>query len=222
MMQKKTDQARFNMIEQQIKPWNVNDSRVLDAMRHIRREDFVPEAHRDMAFMDIAIPLDTGAMLEPKLVARMLQSLDAGSTDRVLIVGVGTGYVAALLSQCAHSVICVEPNAELVEGAKQKLAMAGISNVQFECGDANDGWPACGEVDRVFVRSSMAVMPSQLCKQLSQSGRCVAVVGGGDTMELFCYHQENGKIVADSVLDTVIPRFGETTSQVESKAEFIF
>ncbi len=218
MMRNKIEQARFNMVEQQVKPWNVHDRSVLDAMRAVRREDFVPTEHVKLAFVDTAIPLNDGAMLEPKIVARMLQSLSAQKSDRVLLVGVGTGYVAALLSQYVYSVVCVEPNQTKLETAQRNIAMAGIGNVQFQLGEADAGWAGAGEVDCIFVRSSLRSMPKALCQQLAQDGRCVAVIGSGEVMELVCYCRAGGEILAESILDTVTPRLGKHSME----REFIF
>ncbi len=218
-MQSKLEQARFNMVEQQIKPWNVHDSAVLNAIRDIRREDFVPAEHTALAFADISIPLSSGrVMLEPKIVAQMLQTLHVDRCHRVLMVGVGTGYVAALLSKLAHEVICTSKSATDIETAKRNVAMAGIGNVYFEQGDALAGWNQAGELDRIFIRSAIPEIPHLLCEQLSEQGRCVAIVGVGKIMELICYQKQQGTIVETSVLDTAT----SLMDKKNTKLEFIF
>ena len=127
--------ARANMIDQQIRPWNVLDLQTLNALESVRREDFVPKDYRNLAFADVKIPLGDGeVMLEPKVSARMMESLQLSTNDRVLEVGTGTGYLTAVLSQvCAH-VTSVEINPALLEQARRNLGMAGLENVALEQG----------------------------------------------------------------------------------------
>ncbi|MBP6712182.1 MAG: protein-L-isoaspartate O-methyltransferase, partial [Propionivibrio sp.] len=134
------EQARFNMIQQQIRPWEVLDPDVLDLLAIVKREDFVPAAHKDLAFADVEIPLKENAqasqiMLAPKIEARMLQALGIRNTDTVLEIGAGSGFMAALLAARAEFVYAVEIDPELVETARNNLKHAGVANVSVDLGD---------------------------------------------------------------------------------------
>src|SRR3954465_10328998 len=139
------ERTRFNMVEQQIRPWDVLDQNVLDLLFTVRREDFVPPQHRSLAFVDMEIPLSAHAtpderMLSPKLEARMVQELTIKPTDRILEVGTGSGYMTALLAKRGAHVTSVEINAEFSAAAHKKLLANGITNVTLEIGDAARGW----------------------------------------------------------------------------------
>ena len=135
------EMVRANMIEQQIRPWNVLAMQTLNALSLVRREDFVPAEYRELAFADVQIPLGNGeAMLEPKLSARMMESLQLEENDKVLDIGTGSGYLGALMASiCAH-VTSVEIDPRLLAQAQRNLAMAAITNVTLEVGDAHAGW----------------------------------------------------------------------------------
>ena len=135
------EQARFNMIEQQIRPWDVLDADILDLLLVVKRENFVPEAYKNLAFVDTMIPLPDGeSMLTPKLEARIAQDIQAKKHENVLLVGAGTGYLAALLSHRARHVTAVEISPEMKAVAEKNLAANGISNVSVELGNASQGW----------------------------------------------------------------------------------
>ena len=180
------EQARFNMIEQQIRPWRVLDEDVLDLLSQVRREEFVPPAYRSMAFMDIEIPLNpsveeaerTGqVMLAPRVEARMLQDAGVKATDRVLEIGTGSGYVAALLGRSAAQVLTLEINADLVEFAQDNLRRAGLSNVEVRMADGSRDLSQEGPFDVSMLSGSIAEVPSSLLALLTEGGRLVAVVG---------------------------------------------
>lgn len=178
------DQARFNMVEQQIRPWEVLDQTVLDLFLNIKREDFVPQAYRDLAFADLEIPLGYGAtMLQPKVEARLLQSLRVGPKDHVLEIGTGSGYMAALLAARAERVVSVEIFAELAQMARYNLTKAGVGNVTVEIGDGSRGWAAGGQYDVICVTGSIPVVPPELLAQLKVGGRLAAFVGREPAME---------------------------------------
>ena len=161
--------ARANMIEQQIRPWNVLAMQTLDALKGIRREDFVPAAHREMAFADVQIPLGGGeVMLEPKVSARMLEALDLGADDRVLEIGTGSGYLTALLASLSAHVTSVEIDRGLLDAARRNLAKAGIANVTLENGDAHAGWGGGG--GRGEAERFNAILISGSLPTLSDSG----------------------------------------------------
>ena len=172
------EQARLNMVESQIRPWEVLDQTVLDLLLTIKREEFVPERYRALAFADMEIPLDQGeVMLAPKVEARMLQELGIRKTDKILEVGTGSGYVTALLSKLGGQVISVERHAEFSQSAARKLAGHGTRNAQLIIGDAAEGWPALAPYDAILLTGSVPVLPESFRRQLSVGGRLLAVVG---------------------------------------------
>lgn len=181
------EQARFNMIEQQIRPWNVLDPAVLKLLSVVRREEFVPEAQRELAFADLEIPLGAKpgqAMLAPKIEARMLQELALKNTDKVLEIGSGSGYMAALLAAKAEFVYSVEIDPALVDFARGNLARAGVVNVSVDLGDAALGWPLYAPYDAIVVSASMPALPEALLGQLKIGGRLVAIVGEAPAMQV--------------------------------------
>lgn len=176
------EQARFNMVEQQIRPWNVLDFRVLELLGKIKREQFVPSGRRGMAFMDMEIPLGHGAsMWCPKLEARALQELLLKRSDSVLEVGSGSGYMAALLSHLAGQVTSVEIVPELNAFAEKNLAAHHIGNVELELGDAAQGWP--GHYDAIILTGSVPVLPEAFQNSLKAGGRLFAIVGDNQLMQ---------------------------------------
>ncbi len=178
------EQARFNMIEQQIRPWNVLDQDVLDLLSEVRREEFVPAAHQALAFADLEIPLGEGAaMLAPKMEARLLQELAVQPKDKVLEVGTGSGYMAALLAAKADQVTSVEISPAIAKAAKANLAKAGISNVAVEVGDGVRGWAVGAPYDVIVVSGSLPVVPEELLQQLKVGGRMAVFVGAAPVME---------------------------------------
>lgn len=178
------EQARFNMIEQQIRPWDVLDPQVLDLLFVVKRENFTPAAYRSLAFADMELPLGDGqCMLTPKVEAKLLQELDLRKTDKVLEIGTGSGYMAALLAARAEHVITVECRPALAEQARQNLAAAGVANVTVETGNGAAGWPARGPYDAIVVSGSLPTLPEVLLKQLRVGGRLAAIVGEAPVME---------------------------------------
>lgn len=176
--------ARFNMIEQQIRPWDVLDQGVLDLIAELPREDFVPEAYRTLAYADTAIPLGHGqVMMHPKIEARLLQALDLDATDTVLEVGTGSGYLTALLAHATHHVCSVDVFPQFKAQAAEKLAVHGIDNVTLEVGDAARGWPRHGLYDVIAVTGSLPELPASFLQSLNRGGRLFAVVGTAPIME---------------------------------------
>ncbi len=172
------EQARFNMIEQQIRPWNVDDSAVLGLLSSVKREDFVPLAHKTIAFADLAIPLPGGqTMLEPRLQARLLQDAAVQPGDKVLEIGTGSGYMAALLASQAQRVISLEIDAELADMARANLQKAGITNAEVRQADGAKGAAADAPFDVIVLGGSVAEVPQALLAQLKVGGRLVAIVG---------------------------------------------
>ncbi|MFM8864628.1 MAG: protein-L-isoaspartate O-methyltransferase family protein [Limnohabitans sp.] len=174
------NQARFNMIEQQIRPWEVLDPQVLELLAVVRREDFVPLAHQALAFVDMEIP--TGpqpgqVMLAPRVQARLVQDLAVKKTDKVLVIGTGTGYTAALLAHQAAQVLSLEIDAELARQASANLHKAGVGNVQVRHADGSQGAASEGPFDVILLSGSVAGVPQALLEQLAIGGRLAAIVG---------------------------------------------
>lgn len=172
------EQARANMVESQIRTWEVLDQTILDTLLAVKREEYVPEKYRLLAFVDMEIPLAHGeVMLAPKLEGRMLQELTLKRTDRVLEVGTGSGYMTALLAALAGQVYSVEQHADLQEGAAARLGAHGVSNVTLQVGDAGRGWPRQAPYDAILLTGSVPLLPTELLAQLKPGGRLLAVVG---------------------------------------------
>jgi len=178
------EQARFNMIEQQIRPWNVLDQDVLDLLHVVKREQFVPAAYQNLAFADVEIPLPGGdAMLAPKFEARILQEVGVRKHETVLEIGTGSGYMAALLAHRAAKVTTVEINPETAELAKKNLANAGIHNVTVETGNGAEGWAKGAPYDVIVISGALEVLPEAFLKQVKVGGRIAAIIGQAPVME---------------------------------------
>jgi protein-L-isoaspartate(D-aspartate) O-methyltransferase len=179
-----TDKARFNMIEQQIRPWGVLDYRALDIIAGTPREDFTPEAYRNLAFADMEIPLGHGAaMLEPKVEGRILQALDLREDDSVLEIGTGGGYLTACMARQAGHVTSVDIVVAFTDQARQRLADHGIDNVTLETGDASQGWNSDQRYDAIVISGSMPELPDSYRNQLKEGGRLFAVLGDAPAMQ---------------------------------------
>lgn len=177
-----TEQARFNMIEQQIRTWNVLDHEVLDLLVTVKREAFVPPAYKALAFMDTEIPLSGEAnMLAPKVEARILQEAGVKPTDNVLEIGAGSGYMAALLAHRAKHVTTVEIEPALAAMAEQNLSGYGIKNVDVVLGNGANGWQGSGAnaapYDVIIISGSLPMLPDAFLKQLKIGGRIIAIIG---------------------------------------------
>jgi protein-L-isoaspartate(D-aspartate) O-methyltransferase len=193
------EQARFNMIEQQIRPWNVLDQDVLDLLHIVKREQFVPAACAALAFADTEIPLGNGAeMFNPKVEARILQELQLKKHENVLEIGAGSGYMAALLASKARHVTTVEINPALQAMAQQNLANANVTNVTVELGNGSDGWSAGAPFDVIVISGALEVLPENFKKQLKVGGRIAAIVGEAPVMECVIVTR-----VAENAYDTV-------------------
>jgi protein-L-isoaspartate(D-aspartate) O-methyltransferase len=179
-----SEQARFNMVEQQIRTWEVLDQKVLDLLMSLKREEFVPRALRGLAFADLEIPLGFGeVMLSPKVEARILQEVAPRPADNVLEVGTGSGYMAALLGSLAKHVVSVEIRPELKQMGEANLRAQGLRNVSVELGDASRGWAAHAPYDVIVLSGSTPLLPDALLAQLKPGGRLFAIVGDAPVME---------------------------------------
>ena len=178
------EQARFNMIEQQIRPWDVLDPEVLELLLVVKRENFVPAAHKALAFVDTEIPLPGGeAMLMPKVEARLLQDLNVKKHESVLEIGTGSGYMAALLAHKARHVTTVEIAPELKALAEKNLAENGVTNVTVELGNGAQGWANGAPWDAIVVSGSLPVLPEALLQQLKVGGRLAVIIGQAPAMK---------------------------------------
>lgn len=201
------ERARFNMIEQQIRPWEVLDPRVLNLLSEIPREAFVPEEYRHLAFSDIQIPIGHGeVMMQPKVEARLVQALALRRQDRVLEVGTGSGFVTALLARLALQVISVEINPPFTAQASKRLAEQGLSNITLETGDGSAGWDRRAPYDAILLTGSVPVLPDAFLQQVAPDGRLVAIVGRLPVMEAVLHERigDSGWRTT-SLFDTALP-----------------
>ncbi|WP_028603904.1 protein-L-isoaspartate O-methyltransferase family protein [Ottowia thiooxydans] len=180
------EQARFNMIEQQIRPWDVLDAHVLDLLSVVRREEFVPQVHRALAFADLEIPLKDDetaiaqgqVMLAPRVEARMLQDLNVQKHEKVLEIGTGSGFMAALLGHRAQRVLSLEIDSGLAATAHANLQRAGVMNVEVRVADgAQANLSADGPFDAIVLSGSVAQLPESMLELLKPGGRLMAIVG---------------------------------------------
>jgi len=171
------EQARFNMVEQQIRPWEVLDQQVLDLLFTVRREDFVPPAYRSLAFADLELPLPGGErMWAPKVEARVLQALALTGAESVLEIGTGSGYFTALLASRAADVLTVEIDPALAAGARALHARHGFATIRGEVGDGAGGWGR-DYYDAIVLTGSTPLLPASFVQQLKPGGRVFAIVG---------------------------------------------
>lgn len=218
------EQARYNMVEQQIRPWNVLDAGVLELLSRVRREDFVPPSYQGLAFIDTEIPLNPDAqeaarlgqvMLAPRVDARMLQDLQVQPTDRVLEIGAGSGYMAALLAACAERVVTLEIDPDLAEFARENLRSAGVDNADVRQADgARDPIPD-GPFDVIVLSGSVAEVPQKLLALLRDGGRLGAFVGHEPMMRATIVRRQGDRFETSQPWDVVVPRlrhFAEPSS----------
>ena len=178
------EQARFNMIEQQIRPWDVLDQRTLDLIASVPREQFVPQDYCKLAFADINIPLAQGqVMMSPKVEARLLQALRLNPNDSVLEIGTGSGYLTALLAKVANHVNSVDIFPEFIQAAEVKLKALNINNVTLQVGDAISGWNTNVNYDVIVLTGSVPVLTSYFQDQLEEGGCLFAIVGEEPIMQ---------------------------------------
>jgi protein-L-isoaspartate(D-aspartate) O-methyltransferase len=180
------EKARFNMIEQQIRTWDVLDPEILELLVVVKREAFVPAAYKSLAFMDTEIPLPGGErMFTPKLEARILQEMGIRKHEHVLEIGAGSGYMAALLAHRARYVTTVEINPELKEMAAKNLASYGVANVDVALGNGAQGWANAGTeapYDAIVISGSLPVLPDTFLQQIKVGGRIFAIIGESPVM----------------------------------------
>jgi protein-L-isoaspartate(D-aspartate) O-methyltransferase len=210
------DQARFNMIEQQIRPWEVLDTQVLELLTRVHREDFAPVAHRALAFADMELPLTHPAaegkvMLAPRVEARMLQDLQLQPSDKVLEIGTGSGHMAALMASLAQRVVTIEIDDELARNARDNLRQAGIANVDVRVADATaQQFAACSTeapYNAIVLSGSVTEIPPALLNLLAPGGRLMAIVGDEPMMRAtIVTRTANAAFQTAQPWDTVAPR----------------
>lgn len=206
------ERLRFNMIEQQIRPWDVHDPEVLALLAEIHREDYVPAAHRAMAFFDMELPLADATepgqtMLAPKIEARILNDLHVQKHESVLEIGTGSGFMAALLAHRAAKVLTLEIDATLAARATETLRRNGVTNVEVRHADGAQPLPSGPTFDVIVLSGSVARVPQNLMGSLNIGGRLVAIVGGEPMMRAhFVTRVSEGKWETTQPWDTIAPR----------------
>jgi protein-L-isoaspartate(D-aspartate) O-methyltransferase len=217
--------ACFNMIQQQIRPWLVSDDTVLSLLQRIPRANFVPDTLRALAYADFALPLTingvaTGEhMLEPKLEARLLQALNLHPHEKVLQVGTGSGYMAALMAHKAQTVVSLEQNTRIYAYAAAKLNEAGVLNVQLHCADGALGYTPEAPYDAILISAAVSVVPEALLQQLKVGGRLVAIVGKSPVMSVQqIIRQADNRFTTTSLFETLAP----TLHNAPSNSSFSF
>ncbi len=201
------DQARQNMVENQVRPWEVLDGRVLEVLGRVRREDFVAPAHRQLAFADLCLPIGHGeVMMKPVVEGRVLQALDLKPEDRVLEIGTGSGFLTACLANLATHVTSVDVHADFTAAAGQRLQAASIGNVQLVTGEAMNAWQPQGSFDALVVTGAVYRIPDRFLGWLNPGGRLLAIRGESPVQQVMLLtHEGNGRYREESLFETDLP-----------------
>lgn len=202
------EQARFNMVEQQIRPWQVLDKAVLDVLSHMPRELFVPPAYQALTYTDTEIPLGHGqSMVPPRVDARLMHDLHLTGSEKVLEIGTGSGYLTALLAHRAQRVVSLEVNPELAATARGNLQRAGITNVDVRVADGSAGAAGDAPFDAIALGGSVSEVPQALLQQLKVGGHLIAIVGQDPVMVATLYTRNAENAWSSKALwDTSTPR----------------
>ena len=214
------DQARFNMVEQQVRPAEVLDPTVLELIAKSKRENFVPQAYAELAYCDSEIPLNVSeVMMTPIVEARMLQALAIKPSDKILEIGSGSGYVTHLLAQLGQSVVSLEIDPELAKTAEQNLRQAGSNNVSILCQDGSHGCPEKGLYEVIAVTASVPDIMPEIEAQLSIGGRAFMIIGKAPTMEATLITRiSETEMQRDPLFETVLPPM----RNIPQTPEFVF
>lgn len=201
------EKARFNMVEQQIRPWDVLDFDILDALSDIPREHFVSENLHGLAYADQALPLPNGSsMLEPKIVARLIQGLALKAREKVLEVGTGSGYATAVLCKmCGGNVVTIDIDAEQQARAKQALDGLGLDSVTYQIGDGLAGEAGGEPFDAIYIGGGVPEAPEVLKNQLAEGGRMVVIVGSAPVQRALLITRKGGNFTEQVLFDTLVP-----------------
>ena len=207
------EKARFNMIEQQIRPWDVLDPETLELLENIPREEFVPESHRALAYADIGIPLaHDQVMMHPIVEARMLQALELNKGDNVLEIGTGSGYVTSMLAAASSHVTSVDIHPDFISEAGKRLAAHNIKNVTLECGDASQGWKSGEAFDAIVITGSLPTLPESYANLLNRGGRIFAIIGQPPVMHATLLRRtDDGELISELLFETELPALINTT-----------
>ena len=207
--------ARENMVEQQVRPWDVLDARVLETIATLPREAFVPEALRALAYADTALPLGHGeAMMKPVLEGRALQALLPQAEESVLEIGTGSGYLTACLARLAREVVSIERHADLAEAARARLTAQGIGNARVETADAL-AWDNTQQFDAICVCGAVETLPARFLEWLKPGGRLFVVQGRSPAMEATLVRRDVNGSRAESLFETDLPYLAGTAPQPE-------
>jgi len=198
-------QARFAMVEQQVRPWDVLDPRVLEILMTVPREDYVPARHRKLAFADLALPLEHGeSMMKPVVEGRMLQALALQPEDQVLEIGTGSGFITACLARLSHEVTSLDIHADFTERARARLQADGYVNVRLETADALS-WQPGRQFDAIAVTAAVAETPERFVEWLRPGGRLFVVHGLSPVQEALLLTREGEGLLRESLFETDIP-----------------
>ena len=199
------EQARFAMVEQQVRPWDVLDPRVLDVLHKLHREDFVGTQHRNLAYTDIALPLaHHEVMMKPVLEGRLLQALDLNLQDDVLEIGTGSGFITACLSHLAREVVSLDIHADFIEQAKQKMITLGLRNIRLECADALS-WQNDRRFDAIAVTAAVTNIPEIFGQWLKPNGRMFIIRGHSPVQEALRVTYRGESLHEESLFETDVP-----------------
>ena len=214
-------QARHNMVEQQIRPWDVLEFELLDVLSEVPREYFVLPEHQAVAYADQALPLANGhAMPEPRIVAKMIQALNIKKTDRILEIGTGSGYATALLSRMGQSVLSLDLDGEQQARAQEALGKVGCTNVQLSVANGLKSLANIGTFDVIYVGGGVADVPAELLHTLNEGGRLVVVLGQKRLMHATLISRKGNEYPRKMLFETSVPALVE--EQQLQKAEFEF
>ncbi|MDO5638388.1 MAG: protein-L-isoaspartate O-methyltransferase [Neisseria sp.] len=215
------EKARFNMVEQQVRPWDVLDFDVLDALSAIPREAFVAEAQKPYAYSDKTLPLPNGgSMLEPKIVARMVQGLALQPADKVLEIGTGSGYATALLAEMAGEITTIDIDGEQQARAQSVLNGLGYGKIIYQNGDGLAGQASGSPFDAIYIGGSVNSIPETLRQQLKDGGRMVVVVGDAPVQRAQLITRTGDTFTETTLFDTLIPKLSSKADAPAAKFSF--